>query len=294
MGVGEREIVVIGGQHAREWLASAATLDAVEKLLANAELGEAESSSALEQFKITIFPLMNPDGYTFTHQDRMWRKNTEGASSSALALGDSVNAADVDTGCFGVDLNRNWQGGSTFLNIKSLTDPFDQCSTSFHGSRPFSEPETKAIKDYVGQRGSQQLGESGDDELGRVVAFVDIHTYSEDVISPGCNHKQMTANNAALNQKVGQAVADKMNEQHGRSYKFGDCQSMLHYTFGGGAGDWAHFDAKVPVSLSMELRSRKSSMQGGYGFLAPASVIKPTGDEVLAGLTEMAQQIDST
>lgn len=34
-------------------------------------------------------------------------------------------------------------------------------------------------QDYVGQRGSQQLGESDDEEPDRVVAFVDIHTYSE-------------------------------------------------------------------------------------------------------------------
>lgn len=41
---------------------NASSAIAVEKLLANAELGEAKSSSALEKFKITIIPLMNPDG----------------------------------------------------------------------------------------------------------------------------------------------------------------------------------------------------------------------------------------
>lgn len=66
----------------------------------------------------------------------------------------------------------------------------------------------------------------------------------------------MTASNAALNQKVGQAVADKMNEQHGRNYKFGDCQvtRLLRLLFG-----TITFVADVcvlPVDAPLHIRGR--------------------------------------
>ena len=124
-----------------------------------------------------------------------------------------------------------------------------------------------------------------------VVGFIDVHTYSEDIIPPGCNHKTMTELNQQRTQKVGSEMATRMNAVDNKSYKYQTCGQALGYTFGGGAGDWAHFDGKVPYSLSIELRSHKNRYKGGYGFLAPSSVIKPTGNEMLAAIHAMTSQI---
>ena len=53
-----------GGQHAREWLAPSSLVHTTERLLENAELGEAQTAKALDAFTITIFPVLNPGGTT--------------------------------------------------------------------------------------------------------------------------------------------------------------------------------------------------------------------------------------
>jgi hypothetical protein len=51
---------------------------------------------------------------------------------------------DTSYGCEGVDLNRNWDwhwGG-----VGASRDP---CSDTYAGSRAFSEPETRAVSDFL-------------------------------------------------------------------------------------------------------------------------------------------------
>lgn len=76
-------------------------------------------------------PVINPDGYEYTFTvDRLWRKNKRKAGYAAA-------------GCFGVDLNRNfgykWGGKGTSKDI---------CRDTYAGSKPFSEPETDAIRNF--------------------------------------------------------------------------------------------------------------------------------------------------
>ena len=46
----------------------------------------------------------------------------------------------------GVDLNRNYMYKFAFNNKGSSDQP---CSEDFRGPTPFSEPETKAVRDFV-------------------------------------------------------------------------------------------------------------------------------------------------
>lgn len=65
--------------------------------------------------------------YTFT-RDRLWRKNRRRAIGSS---------------CTGVDLNRNF--GYRWGGMGTSKDP---CREIYAGSGPFSEPETKAIRNF--------------------------------------------------------------------------------------------------------------------------------------------------
>jgi len=47
-------------------------------------------------------------------------------------------------GCEGVDLNRNWDWH--WAGVGSSQDP---CSDTFAGSHAFSEPETRAVSDFI-------------------------------------------------------------------------------------------------------------------------------------------------
>ena len=90
---------------------------------------------------IVFVPLSNPDGVAYdqaTHS--CWRKNRNPASATP---GDDLS--------IGIDLNRNFD----FLwDFPTLFEPSvapnvasnDPSSQAFHGTSPFSEPETKSIK----------------------------------------------------------------------------------------------------------------------------------------------------
>lgn len=113
-------IWIDGGIHAREWISPAVVTYLIDYLVENSENLEAD---------FYILPVINPDGYEYTFvSDRLWRKNKRKAGHS---------------GCFGVDLNRNfgyrWGGKGTSNDI---------CHEIFAGSGPFSEPETDAIRNF--------------------------------------------------------------------------------------------------------------------------------------------------
>lgn len=73
--------------------------------------------------------------YEYSHEvDRMWRK-TRSATNGA---------------CRGVDPNRNW--GHRWGGEGASTSP---CAETYRGPRPFSEPETSAIRDFILARKDQ-------------------------------------------------------------------------------------------------------------------------------------------
>ena len=87
-------------------------------------------------FRYNFLVVANPDGFNFTFsQDpnkRTHRKNRRSVGCQA------ENDGKGD----GVDLNRNFPVG--FNNNSSVQD--DHCSKTYPGPNPFSEPETRAIR----------------------------------------------------------------------------------------------------------------------------------------------------
>ena len=73
-----------------------------------------------------MVPCVNPDGYEYSRNHfSFWRKNRR-------------QNAD---GTYGVDLNRNFPIG---FNKSTITT-----SNVYGGPEPFSEPETRALRDFV-------------------------------------------------------------------------------------------------------------------------------------------------
>ncbi|MCL4134687.1 UNVERIFIED_CONTAM: hypothetical protein GTU68_013932, partial [Idotea baltica] len=112
----ERSVIVDAGIHAREWIAPAVALYFIDMLIKQPEIAEG--------VEFRIIPVVNPDGYVYSHtSNRLWRKNRRITSNRR---------------CRGVDLNRNWsyrwgEGGSSS----------DECSEIYRGTSAFSEPETR-------------------------------------------------------------------------------------------------------------------------------------------------------
>ncbi|MCH8330134.1 MAG: zinc carboxypeptidase, partial [Bacteroidetes bacterium] len=119
--------------HAREPLSMEPLLYYMWWLLENYNI-DAEATYIVNNRELYFIPIVNPDGYVYNELTNpngggLWRKNRR----------------DNGGGNYGVDLNRNYS--SAFGdNLGSSGDP---ASNSYRGDSAFSEPETRAVRDYI-------------------------------------------------------------------------------------------------------------------------------------------------
>ena len=114
-----------GSIHAREWIGHELALKFIEYVAENQTV-DPELQRSLERSTIYMVPCLNPDGYEYSRKHfSFWRKNRR------------VN----HDGSIGVDLNRNFSIG--------FTKNSNTGSNVYGGEEPFSEAETRAIKEFV-------------------------------------------------------------------------------------------------------------------------------------------------
>src|SRR5690606_33646121 len=118
-------ILIIGGQHAREWVSPMTTMWLVVQRAGS----DRRAVQLREKFEFVLVPIMNPDGYQYTWDERrLWRKIRR----------------DNGGGSFGVDLNRKW--GHQWGGEGSSGRGRDE---TFRGTGPFSEPELQSYVSYI-------------------------------------------------------------------------------------------------------------------------------------------------
>jgi len=114
-----------GTIHAREWIGIELALGYGQYIIDHIEY-EPKLNELLERSTLYMVPCANPDGFEYSRNHfSFWRKNRR-------------QNAD---GTFGVDLNRNFSVG--FEPNKHTS------SNVYSGPKPFSEPETLALKNFV-------------------------------------------------------------------------------------------------------------------------------------------------
>lgn len=124
-GIKKRLIVIDAGIHAREWIAPATALYIIHQLVQKAN----ENEDLLRSFDFLILPLVNPDGYEYSHKsERFWRKTRSNPKSK----------------CPGVDANRNYDYKWGVCGTSK-----DPCDEIYLGKEPFSEPESRCVRDLL-------------------------------------------------------------------------------------------------------------------------------------------------
>ncbi|KAM8976725.1 carboxypeptidase B2 [Pelodytes ibericus] len=239
------------GIHAREWIAPAFCLWFVGH--AAGFYGEDKSlTKILKYVDFYVLPVMNVDGYHYTWTtNRMWRKNRSKYPNS---------------NCFGTDLNRNFDAG--WCGPGASTNP---CHETYCGPQPESEPEVKAVVDFIKQ------------EKDVVKGYISIHSYSQMVLFPYSYTKEKTKDHDEL-LSLANKVTEGIRSTYRNKYVYGPGADTI-YLAPGGSDDWA-YDMGIKYSFTFELRDR-----GTYGFLLPVNLIKPTCSEALTGIKIIAAHI---
>ncbi len=215
----EKEVLFIGGHHAREWIAVDVPFLLAKYLLDNYQNNE-RIKNLVDNGEIWIIPLLNPDGHQYTiTNNRLWRKNRR----------------DNGDGSFGVDLNRNY--GFHWGGPGSSGDTF---SETYRGPSAFSEPETRVIRDFAAQH--------------NFIAMLSYHSFSQLVLYPW-GHTNAPAPDKSLLNQLAVTMGDSILAIHNKRYT--PEQSSDLYLASGDATDWLYGERTAP-SFTIELRPASS------------------------------------
>ncbi|KAH7112890.1 carboxypeptidase-like protein A [Dendryphion nanum] len=234
--------------HAREWVTTMVNEYAAYQLLTATD---AKTKAYKDKYDFYILPIVNPDGFAFSQTgDRMWRKNRQKTTSAS---------------CLGRDINRNWPHSSWSQRGGASTSP---CAQDYKGEASGDGVETKLLKahlDSVSAAKGLQL-------------YMDIHSYSQLFMYPYGYTCSGTVPLAATYQRLTAGAIAAIKAVHGTTFTGGPICNTI-YQVSGDSVDYALENAKAKFSMTVELRDT-----GNFGFILPAAQIKPSGEEMWAGL----------
>lgn len=180
------KLFIHAAMHAREYATAELALRFAEYMAGNVDV-LADPSWLLEQREVHILVQMNPDGRKRAETGLYWRKNTNSRYCA------------VTSNSRGADLNRNFtytwnlvpgDGGSSS----------NQCSETYRGNAPASEPETKAVEAYVRSLFADRRGPLLTDSAATDTAglHIDLHSYGNLVLWPWGQSDTPAPNSNAL------------------------------------------------------------------------------------------------
>uniref|UniRef100_A0A8B9RZT2 Carboxypeptidase O n=1 Tax=Accipiter nisus TaxID=211598 RepID=A0A8B9RZT2_9AVES len=268
------------GIHAREWISPAFCQWFVKEILQNYKSDPI--SRFLKNLDLYILPVLNIDGYIYSwEKDRLWRKN---------------RSSHMNGTCYGTDLNRNFNSSWGSIGVS-----YNCSSEIFCGSGPESEPETRAMAQFIERKKSD------------ILCYLTIHSYGQYILTPygsttkppsnseelvgdkNCGPLKIIAkctgtdDNAVpildLQMHVAKKASAALMGKYGTRYEVGST-SLILYSNSGSSRDWAHMIG-IPFSYTFELRDK-----GSYGFVLPPDQIQPTCEETMLAVTTIIDYID--
>jgi hypothetical protein len=164
----------MGVHHAREWPAGEHSMEWAYDLLTDYGK-QARTTGLVRGSRNIVIPIVNPDGFVVSREAlplgdfspldyEMKRKNCNPADSPAASRG-GICAANPAGRLRGTDLNRNYAG---FWGGPGASATWS--SDTFRGGAPFSEPETRNIRDLISRR--------------QITNLITNHTYANLVLRP--------------------------------------------------------------------------------------------------------------
>ncbi|XP_063831078.1 uncharacterized protein LOC135080360 [Ostrinia nubilalis] len=242
------KVIIEGGVHGNEWVSTEFVTYLARELIYCNATKNARIHHLAERYQWFLIPVVNPDGYDYSQKvDRLWRKNRR-------SLGGGV----------GVDLNRNFD--YSFGKHAASPDPKDE---QYCGPTPFSEPESKALSQFVNQK---------QDHLKFYFAF---HGYGQKLVIPYADRVNHVEDYSEMENYGKQAIV-KMYRLYKKKYSVGTFYDTLGFRISGNSASWVKKTHRVKYVFTFLLRDN-----GSYGYALPPDQIAPTCKETLTGLVEI-------
>uniref|UniRef100_A0A0P6FVC1 Zinc carboxypeptidase n=1 Tax=Daphnia magna TaxID=35525 RepID=A0A0P6FVC1_9CRUS len=202
------------GIHAREWISPAVATYILHQLVE-----EPTNAGLLLNVDWYIMPIMNPDGYEYTHmKNRLWRKTRSKTSSKK---------------CRGVDANRNF--GYQWGGAGSSRDP---CAIKFRGANAFSEPETLATSNFITEKSKQ------------IKLYLTLHSFGQVFLLPW-GHSVTYPSDYDEMKSLAKNATSKFKRY---KYRVGNLAAVL-YRASGNSADWAK-SIGIDYSYTVELPAK--------------------------------------
>ncbi|XP_012226692.1 zinc carboxypeptidase-like isoform X2 [Linepithema humile] len=241
-------IFLEGGIHGNEWISPATVIYILHQLLTSTDPNVRAMAESHDWY---IVPLVNPDGYKYSHTtDRLWRKSR----------------GQYDKFCLGADLNRNWD------YMWGYSDRSDMCSNKYAGLTPFSELETRVLKKYI------------DRVSNKFDTYISFHGSSQLLLFP-YGYTTAHINNYNEMYTIGQIAIAALKRRYGTEYLIGNTAERTHIA-SGSTTDYIRGTYRKPYVYSYGLRGKDN-----YDFLLPPDQIIPTGQETLDSIMSMLREI---
>jgi carboxypeptidase T len=214
----------VGDHHSREHLSVEVPLAFAKWLADNKDTSDVKAM--LDARDIYIIPMLNPDGAEYdiaTGQYQYWRKNTR----------------KLDDGNMGTDLNRNYDNLWGVAGASS-----DSSDETYMGPSAFSEPETQAMRDFLGKHTN-------------ITDLIAYHTYGKNVYYP------WSGQDADITDQTDLAAFKTMSAQVAQYTGYNWSKSSALYLSSGDFCDWAYAEHHI-FALTIELEPGQGDSGGFY------------------------------
>ncbi|XP_065211305.1 carboxypeptidase B-like [Planococcus citri] len=251
-----------GGMRAREWISIVVALFVARQLTENYKVNQ----NLVADMDWYILPVVNPDGYVYSYtKDRLWKKSRSINSELANRY---FWREEEDEECKGVDLGRNWD-----FRWNEDSSSYNPCHDTYAGPTPFSEPETRAMSNFLKQHSKE------------IILYLSLHSYSQTWLIPWTSNNMKSHEYADL-LFMGRKAIEALQKSHGITYDLISKNDNANTESGSFSDDWAKNKLGIKYSYTAELRDK-----GTYGYLLPASQILPTGKEMFTAIKTLSRSI---
>jgi hypothetical protein len=148
------------------------------------------------------------------------------------------------------------------------------CSDLYAGPRPFSEPETQAIEDYMKLH------------HGKFDVYISFHSYGHYFLFPYGGTIEKAPNFDEL-EAIGNATRDDLATYDGIVYTVGSTHDAL-YTATGSSVDHVYVNHGIKIAYTYEMRG--NGKYGNFGFFLPAEFIIPNAIEVVGSFESFVKK----